>query len=185
MTPASWSPTGRPSAGNHVLSRSTRRSASARSSRAALAALAACSRRAAWLTAAFGGALARRDSAFGTCPEHLVAHPNDAPVDRTRHAVLHFHVEFRKHEGLVHARITDVTLRGRVDDVPDLEALHGFIFRHAAGTIRAPDDRRVPATLLRPAVVAALGRHHTEGDEETGRQESATGLRPKQQRLEP
>eukprot|EP00972_Heterocapsa_arctica_P048251 7114645-Heterocapsa_arctica.AAC.1 len=72
------------------------------------------------------------DAALRAGTKLLVAHAHDAAVDGARHAVHHLHVELRQHEGRVDARVADVALGGRIDHVPDLEALDGLVLGHAA-----------------------------------------------------
>ena len=71
------------------------------------------------------------DAALRAGADLLVAHAHDAPVDGARHAVQHLHVELRQHEGRVDARLLDVALGGRVDHVPDLEALDDLVLMTA------------------------------------------------------
>eukprot|EP00419_Tripos_fusus_P022444 CAMPEP_0172719264 /NCGR_PEP_ID=MMETSP1074-20121228/75407_1 /TAXON_ID=2916 /ORGANISM="Ceratium fusus, Strain PA161109" /LENGTH=100 /DNA_ID=CAMNT_0013544599 /DNA_START=33 /DNA_END=332 /DNA_ORIENTATION=- len=77
----------------------------------------------------------------------------------TRHAILHFHVKFGEHEGLIHACIADVALGGCIHNVAYLEAFHSFVLWHAPPAIAASDNCRVTAAMFAPPIVAALGRH--------------------------
>merc|ERR1719230_1422371 len=99
------------------------------------------------------------DAALRAGAEHLVPDPDHTAMDGAGDTVEHLHVEFREHEGLIHAGIADVTLGGRVDHVADLEALDGLVLRHAAAAVAAADDGRVAVPVLGAPVVAALGRH--------------------------
>merc|ERR1719356_2129074 len=112
---------------------------------------------------AFAASLAERrahvDAALRAGAEHLVADPDHAAVDRTGDAVEHLHVELREHESLVHAGVPDVALGGRVDHVPDLEALDGLVLGHAPAAVAAADDGGMAVPVLGAPVVATLGRH--------------------------
>jgi len=65
----------------------------------------------------------------------LFAHPNDASMYSTRNAILHFHVQFGEHEGLIHACITDVALGGCIHNVAHLKAFHSLVLWHASPAI--------------------------------------------------
>eukprot|EP00448_Togula_jolla_P015789 CAMPEP_0170589440 /NCGR_PEP_ID=MMETSP0224-20130122/11350_1 /TAXON_ID=285029 /ORGANISM="Togula jolla, Strain CCCM 725" /LENGTH=165 /DNA_ID=CAMNT_0010913195 /DNA_START=55 /DNA_END=549 /DNA_ORIENTATION=- len=99
------------------------------------------------------------DAARWAVTKRLPTDAHNARMDGARDAVDHLHIELGQHEGGVGARLADISLRRCIHDVPDLEALHGLVLRHAPGAVGAPDDGRVATAMLGASIVTALGGH--------------------------
>merc|ERR1719253_1995056 len=63
------------------------------------------------------------DASLQTGTKHLVAHTHNAPVDSTRDAIDHLHVELWEREGGVDAGVAHITLRRGIDHVAHLKTL--------------------------------------------------------------
>ena len=99
----------------------------------------------------------RRDGGGHGTKTHPAA--NDVGVDGARDAVLELQVELGDLVDVVDAGLLHVPLRGGLDHIPDLEALHGLVLRDAAAAVAAAHGVDVATPLAVLASVTTLLSH--------------------------